>query len=114
MASEVGRDIRMYAAMMEDLPLYDYWLEASNALVWRDGIHDALAGGASLTTEERALLEKADVELIKHRDELVRRFPEVFEDRAPREYWWWHLEKELPEAAKKLVATQDTNSTRRT
>jgi len=62
-------------------------------LLCRDEIHDALREGAELPTLLETKLHEADRKLLSVGKDLVRRFPDVFIDRAPREYWWWHLDK---------------------
>jgi hypothetical protein len=92
---DLARDVRMYAAMVDDLPRYDEWMEVTNLLVWRDAIHDALRAGARLSSPEVARLETADARLAEHRSFIAERSPEVAERTAtiPKEYWWWHLDE---------------------
>ena len=79
--------------MVDHLQEYNHWMEVSNLLVWRDGIHDALRAGVGISPDHRLMLAAAEDRLISLWKELVRRFPDVFADRAPLEYWWWHLDK---------------------
>jgi hypothetical protein len=94
-------DIRMYAAMVEDLPGYDDWMEVTNLLTWRDAIHDALPDGVALPSTQAALLARADAKLLKRRALIAERFPEVAERTAsiPKDHWWWHLDQGPPAQA---------------
>lgn len=97
MPRDLASKVRVFAAMVEHMLEYDEHLDVSAALVWRDSIHNDLKNdlkvGAPAPPDAERLLEEADARLLAMREELVDRFPEVFEDRAPREHWWWHLEK---------------------
>jgi len=89
--------------MLDHLPSYDDWLEVTNLLLVRDGIEEAISGGA-LLDEQRARLREADDRLVASRD-LLLRFPEVFEARGvPRSLWWWYLH-EAPHVRERSAIT---------
>ncbi|MBI2321236.1 MAG: hypothetical protein HYU88_03875 [Chloroflexi bacterium] len=105
---ELERDVRVYAAAVDKLPLYTEWLEVSTALVHRDAIQEEIAAGKSLSPAAQKLLAEADDRLVANRHVLLKRFPEIFEERgAPREYWWWHLEKGPQVREEALAATRE-------
>lgn len=95
MSEELERSIDIWAAQVENISRYDYYMEVSNALVWRDGIQDALDAGETLTPEYRAKLREADEAFWAQREELVAKFPDVFsparQEAGPPSYWWWFL-----------------------
>jgi hypothetical protein len=71
---------------------YDTYYEVINALVVRDVIQQTIEAGQRPSPEAERLLAEADARVLADRFTIVERFPEVFEDRAPRRYWWWHLD----------------------
>ena len=97
MPRTLASKVRIYAAMVDNLPQCDDELEIFAALSWRDGIHDGLRAGEALDAEHRAELERADDLLIKQRGFIVDRFPDVYPpdrgDDVPGERWWWHLDR---------------------
>lgn len=108
MPRDLASRIRIYAAMVGNLHLYDDELEITNALVWRDSIQETLDGGAEPKSENLARLEGADQRLVKLRAFIAERFPEVFEDRgAPSDYWWWHLDEGPQVREEALAAAKD-------
>lgn len=92
--------------MTEQLLAYDDRYEVSNALVWRDGIHDALSAGERLSPEETATLAQADRRYVAARPILARRFPDLYEGLAPREYWWWYADEEPCSIATEMAIRQ--------
>ena len=92
MSGDLASRVALWAELVENMARYDEDTEVSTALVWRDEIHDALRMGALLPPPAAELLERADTRLLEMSEVLVHRFPEVFEGRAPKEYWWWHLD----------------------
>ena len=79
--------------MVNRVTSYEEDDEVYVVLTRRDEIHEAIKAGDYPSPELAALLEQADEELLAQGQLLVSRFPDVFADRAPREYWWWHLDK---------------------
>ncbi|MBI4505587.1 MAG: hypothetical protein HY691_08635 [Chloroflexi bacterium] len=97
MVRDLASLIRLYDGMVEEgLPYYDEEVEVTNLFVTRELVEDALRAGAEVTAADRARLDAADAKLLRRRRRLLRRFPELFEDRpadVPRVYWWWYLDE---------------------
>ena len=93
MARDLVSSIERYLALVDYLPGDEEAEEVMYTFICRDEIHDALREGAELPTPLAVKLDEADGKVLSIREDLVRRFPDVFIDRAPREYWWWHLDK---------------------
>lgn len=93
MLGDLAFKLKRYLELVPDLLDEDEPENVMFALIYRDGIHDALKAGRRLTEDQARGLEEADEHLLAMREALVRRCPSVFLDRAPRDYWWWHLDK---------------------
>jgi len=90
-------EVRVYAAMVDSLALYQDELEVEGAFNWRDSIAERLEAGEQLPPESAALLRRADDQLMRQREMLVRRFASVFDPErkatVPRALWWWFLDE---------------------
>ncbi|MBI4506261.1 MAG: hypothetical protein HY691_12055, partial [Chloroflexi bacterium] len=82
MPSDLASRIERFAEMAEDLEAYlDERAELVELFIRRELIEDALRAGAELAAADRARLDAADAKLLRRRRRLLRRFPELFEDR---------------------------------
>jgi hypothetical protein len=91
---DLAFEIERYAELIEYFPGEDEPEEIIYALIYRDCVHDRLKQGEKLTPLLAQKLAEADARLKSMRSDLVRRFPGVFlTNRAPRDYWWWHLDE---------------------
>ncbi|MBI4321980.1 MAG: hypothetical protein HY675_26100 [Chloroflexi bacterium] len=101
MARDLDLSVERYVALVDYLPGEEEAEEVMYTFLYRDEVHDALKAGGKLPVPLAERLEEADRKVMSMREDLVRRFPGVFIDRAPREYWWWHLDKglQVPEKA---------------
>ncbi len=77
--------------MVDSLALYQDELEVEGAFNWRDSIAERLEPGEQLPPESAALLRRADDQLMRQREMLVRRFASVFDPERkatiPRALW---------------------------
>ena len=100
---DVDRAVRAYSEDVLVVHRYRDLIELTAFLVNRDIIQDAVHQGLPLSNEQQAQVEAADSRLIELRPVIMRRFPEVFEDRgAPATYWWWHLDRDPREREQAL------------
>lgn len=108
MSNDLHERIDLYAWMVGQFPAYREHYDLSAALIRRDEIHDELLAGAPLAAPDAVLLEDADRRYASMRAELSRRFPEVYDGLAPRDYWWWYVDEAPRPIADELLIGQST------
>ena len=95
MSADLSKSLDLYATLTKQMHMFDERSEVENVLIWREAIYEALLAGQKLSETQNKVLAQADDRLVEQAAWITQHFPQVFEHgrRAPRNRWWWHLDK---------------------